>query len=350
MKKIQLDLSGAKILAVDDVPANLEVLFQILDDAGYNVLAASGGELALEVAAGSQPELILLDVMMPGIDGYETCRRLKANADLEEIPVVFLTARDDIEGILEGFQAGGVDYVTKPFKKEELLIRIRTHLERSRLAQELAALNAQLEKKVEDRTLQLQLKVRELEGKDRIAQHLLTIHTREETLAVVLEVISDILKLDRAIIYLKAGDGLQPTAAIGLSEAGVLADSEQLKELSLTPEQKKVFAAVQKSLKSVNVSDPAESAAHAFAAIPILRGDELLGLIEVDAHRGGHSISDAQLQTLDSFALQAAVAINDAQVRQDPSDWEEELDEVLELDEEFEDLEVFENFTKDLGK
>lgn len=97
----------------------------------------------------------MLDVMMPGIDGFETCRRLKANDATRSIPVIFLTARDELEGVLEGFRAGGVDYISKPFQKEEVLIRIRTHLERDRLAKELAELNAHLEQKVAERTAEL---------------------------------------------------------------------------------------------------------------------------------------------------------------------------------------------------
>jgi DNA-binding response OmpR family regulator len=130
--------------------------------------------------------------MMPGIDGYETCRRLKADETLADTPVIFLTARDDVEGIIEGFQAGGVDYVTKPFKKEEVLARIRTHLERDLLARELAELNTRLEEKVRERTAELQRKVSELEGKDRIIEHMLTLHSLEETMAVVLEAIMGI--------------------------------------------------------------------------------------------------------------------------------------------------------------
>ena len=119
MSEVELDLTGRKILIVDDVPANLDVLVQALDREGYNVLVASDGATALEVAAYSEPDLILLDVMMPGMNGYETCRQLKANQKLVKMPVIFLTARDDIEGIVEGFDAGGLDYCTKPFKSRK---------------------------------------------------------------------------------------------------------------------------------------------------------------------------------------------------------------------------------------
>jgi two-component system sensor histidine kinase/response regulator len=144
MNKPHVDLTGARILIIDDVPANLEVLFRTLDEAGYIVLVANNGTKGLEVAAKSSPDLILLDVMMPGINGYETCRRLKEDPELEDIPVIFLTARDDMEGIIEGFQVGGVDYIVKPFKKEEILVRMRTHLENARFARDLAEFNARI--------------------------------------------------------------------------------------------------------------------------------------------------------------------------------------------------------------
>lgn len=348
MNKVEIDLTGAKILVVDDVPANLDVLCQSLEDAGYNVLVASDGTTALEVAGFAEPDLILLDVMMPGIDGYETCRRLKFADKTEDIPVIFLTARDETEGIIEGFESGGADYVTKPFKKEEILVRIRTHLERARLAQNLAELNAELEQKVEERTREVQLQLKELKGKDRIAEHLLTFHSLEETLAVVLEIIADILALDRVVIYLPVEGQLQPAAAIGLTELGKMAAAEELQQLTVSPQRQEAFGRAQEDLDLVNVEQV--EGEPAFAAVPILREKNLLGFIGVDNYQSGNAIEAADLRTLKSFALQAAVAISDAQVRQDPSAWEDQLDEVLELEREMTDVEQFEDIARELDK
>lgn len=126
---MNIENKNLRILIVDDVPENLDILSRSLEQQAYNVLVATSGEMALKVADRTRPDLILLDIMMPGIDGFETCRRLKASADTQDIPVIFLTAWDDSDGLLEGFRAGGVDYITKPFQKEEVLIRIRTHLQ-----------------------------------------------------------------------------------------------------------------------------------------------------------------------------------------------------------------------------
>jgi DNA-binding NtrC family response regulator len=140
-----------QILAVDDVAANLNVLRLPLEKAGYHFLASPNGEVALKVARHSHPDLILLDVVMPDMDGYEVCRRLKADAALAAIPVIFLTARDETAGIVEGFAAGGVDYIVKPFEQEEVLARVATHLKISRLTRDLQQRTDELEREMAER-------------------------------------------------------------------------------------------------------------------------------------------------------------------------------------------------------
>ena len=119
---------GATILIVDDEPLNVDLLEQELDTAGYRTVSAASGEDALALAANSPPDVILLDVMMKGIDGYETCRRLKAGEATRAIPVIFLTALTDTFEKVRAFGLGAVDYVTKPFEVEELLARVGTHI------------------------------------------------------------------------------------------------------------------------------------------------------------------------------------------------------------------------------
>jgi len=347
MQKAKIDLTGSKILAVDDVPANLDVLSQALEADGYNVLVATSGETALDLVTRIEPDLILLDVMMPGIDGFETCRRLKANPETEGIPVVFLTARSELEGILEGFQAGGVDYISKPFQKEEVLIRIRTHLERTRLAKDLADLNAHLEQKVEERTVQLQQKVCELEGKDRIAQHLLTFHTLEETLALVLEVIADVLDVNKAVIYLTNEEQeLYPAAAMGLYEPKVLIPHEKLAQYEVIASREEAFLQVKAEQKTCNE----HTASPPFVLVPILRGNDLLGVIEVDQVGEDGIVSDESVLALNSFALQAAVAISDAQIQQNASQWKNQIDDVMNLDEISDSVEALDQFIQNRDK
>lgn len=117
------------ILVVDDTPTNLQVLFDLLTEQDYRVAIAKNGETALQRVRSSEPNLILLDVMMPGIDGFETCKRLKASPETRDIPVIFMTALSDSLDKVKGLSLGAVDYITKPIQHEEVLARIRVHLQ-----------------------------------------------------------------------------------------------------------------------------------------------------------------------------------------------------------------------------
>ncbi len=117
------------LLIVDDNPENRKVLGNLLINNGYEVGAAPDGQNALEFIDNEHPDLVLLDIMMPGIDGFEVCEKLKSNVDTRHIPVIFLTAKTSTEDIVRGFEVGGVDYVSKPFNSQELLARIKTHIE-----------------------------------------------------------------------------------------------------------------------------------------------------------------------------------------------------------------------------
>lgn len=136
------------VLIVDDNPANLGVLSDTLDQAGLEVWVAQSGKVALERVKYALPNLILLDVMMPDIDGFETCRQLKANPETKHIPIIFMTALSDTENKVQGFQLGAVDYITKPFQQEEVLVRIQLHLKLADLTEKLEEKNVLLEQKV----------------------------------------------------------------------------------------------------------------------------------------------------------------------------------------------------------
>ncbi|MDX2243116.1 MAG: response regulator [Leptolyngbyaceae cyanobacterium bins.302] len=144
------------ILVVDDTPANLEVVAEALGDAGFEVAIAMDGDRAIKQATMSQPDLILLDVMMPGIDGFETCRLLKASPTTSDIPVIFMTALSDTTDKVRGFNLGAVDYVTKPFQEAELIVRVNTHLKLRQLTQTL-------ETQVAQRTAQLQTALQQVQ-------------------------------------------------------------------------------------------------------------------------------------------------------------------------------------------
>lgn len=139
------------ILIIDDTPANIGVLVEMLTEAGYNVFVAEDGESGIEQAEFACPDIVLLDVMMPGIDGFETCTLMKSNQQTRDIPIVFMTALSDSMNIVKGLSAGAVDYVSKPFQHDEVLARLKTHLTIRRLQRESADHNEQLKAEIEVR-------------------------------------------------------------------------------------------------------------------------------------------------------------------------------------------------------
>lgn len=141
-------VAGGSVLVVDDMPQYLQALKRLLGRRGYQVFLADDGQTALEVARNERPDIILLDVKMPGMDGYQTCRHLKEEAATSPIPVIFISGEDDVEAKAQAFACGGVDYITKPFHDAEVLMRVATHLT-------LHALQRRLEERVGERTAEL---------------------------------------------------------------------------------------------------------------------------------------------------------------------------------------------------
>lgn len=151
------------ILVIDDSPTNLEVLYTTLADAGYEVLVEMDGISGIEQVEANPPDLILLDIMMPKIDGFETCRRLQADPLTKDIPIIFMTALSDTLEKVKGLQLGAVDYITKPFQQDEVLARIKVQLKLRRLNIELDQQKQKLEERVKERTAELSATVEELQ-------------------------------------------------------------------------------------------------------------------------------------------------------------------------------------------
>lgn len=140
------------VLLVDDVPKNLQILGNIFDLNECRISLANSGEQALRLVEKEKPDLIILDILMPGMDGFEVCQRLKQNSETYDIPIIFITAKNQHEDITKGFEAGAVDYITKPFSSSELLARANTHLELKKSRDKILEINASLESRVKIRT------------------------------------------------------------------------------------------------------------------------------------------------------------------------------------------------------
>ncbi|MFO7144424.1 GGDEF domain-containing response regulator [Arthrospira sp. PCC 8006] len=152
-----MDTPKADILVVDDKPENLHLLSEILMMEGYNVRKAVNGKMALMAVKTVPPDLILLDIMMPGMDGYQVCKELKNNQNLAKVPVIFLSALNDVFDKVKAFGSGGVDYITKPFQMEEVLVRVENHLMLKAAEKKILELNTELEARVKERTQQLEM-------------------------------------------------------------------------------------------------------------------------------------------------------------------------------------------------
>lgn len=192
------------ILVVDDTPTNLEVLFDFLSNAGFRVLFAEDGESALDKAHYATPNLILLDILMPGIDGFETCRRLKESESTKSIPVIFLTALTDTVDKVKGFSLGAVDFITKPLQYEEVLARVETHLRIQALTRQLQEQNCRLEHEVQERKQAEAALQRQNQRSQLFAEVTLKIRQSlqlDEILQTTVTEVQRILQADRVLIY-----------------------------------------------------------------------------------------------------------------------------------------------------
>ena len=151
-----VDSSIGNILIIDDNPENLRLLSRMLMRRGYDVRQALNGIIALRAIEIQPPDLILLDIMMPLMNGYEVCKLIKQNPETAEIPVIFLSALDDVQNKLKGFAAGAADYITKPFQFDEVLVRVQNQLSLKFARKKILELNTELEARVKERTQQLE--------------------------------------------------------------------------------------------------------------------------------------------------------------------------------------------------
>jgi DNA-binding NtrC family response regulator len=205
-------VSGARILVVDDTPANVKLLVDLLSVNGFDAVAARSGGEGLESALAQPPELMLLDVMMPDVDGFAVCERLKADDRTRDVPVIFLTALHETLDKVRAFSVGGVDYVTKPFEPRELLARVGTHLELRRARLELEEKNAQLHAEI-DAHQRARAVVRCLEDEIRDVHHVRKIIGRSSGLRRLLDQLALVAATDSTVLVLgETGTGKELVA------------------------------------------------------------------------------------------------------------------------------------------
>ena len=168
-----------KILIVDDVSRNIQILGNILSQKKYQIAYAQSGQQALDICSVQDFDLILLDIMMPEMDGYEVCKQLKEDSATNDIPIIFLTAKADMESIIKGFEIGGQDYITKPFNAAELLARVNNHLLIKRQREQLKIMNNELEDIVRERTIDLELANHQLSVLDQAKSNFLSLISHE---------------------------------------------------------------------------------------------------------------------------------------------------------------------------
>ena len=241
-------------------------------------------------------------------------------------------ANDDIHAVVPRADESFLETVIRDALERTVLeaLHRETSEKLSSTETKLDTLTTRLEEEVADRTSQLQQKIRELEGRNRIARHLMRIHSMEETLEEVLTVLSEVLLVDRAVVHLNDGHSLKPSVEIRIRE------NDQVPELydpgegvESAPIVKRALEQARDSHKPQNVTDPQTPFVSPFAVVPILRETELLGLIEVENYRSGRQITAAELETLVSLAVEVAVAIQDVRYHENFEKWKHQLESIL---------------------
>ncbi len=307
-----------EILAVDDTPNNLKLLQMVLEQAGYKVRLATNGPMALTSVQAKAPDLILLDMNMPDMDGKEVCRRLKADPTTEDIPIMFLTVAQETGEKVEAFEAGAVDYLTKPFSPPEMLARINTHLRLRNLQRELQDFNRQLENKVQDRTKALaNIYVASLSISSQI-------HVNELVRAL-LQTIVRTTEFERVVMVDCQEDDLRVKAYTegGSGNVQVYTESQPL-EISQGPVEllervrgtKELYLVDYPPNPSLLLSDRylETQSPEAFVCVPLIRQEAVLGLLYMERYVGGTPLKSDLSTIIEILCAQAAVSLENAQL------------------------------------
>jgi len=325
------------VLIVDDNATNLKVISDYLKNFGFGIMVARSGEIALKRVQYALPDIILLDIMMPGINGFETCEQLKANEHTQDIPVIFMTALSDAEDKVKGFEAGAVDYVTKPLQYSEVLARVTTHLKIRELTRNLQGQNEQLQSltdelqetnaelvkvsdELRDANTALSQRAIQLEASNQVGQQVTSILDLGELLTEVTELIRaqfDYYFVGVWLLY-EPNDHLVLQACTG-------GDSQLLEQehfLNLNTD-KNVITHVCQTTKSYLVGDVNEEDLYLSVAelpetgsqlaLPLRIGDEMIGVLDIQSKQPA-AFNDDNQKVLQTLANQIAIAIRNVRL------------------------------------
>ncbi len=305
---------GYTLLIVDDNPTNLSVISDYLDEYGFELMVATDGESGLERAIYARPDLILLDVMMPGIDGFEVCHRLKAHDETREIPVIFMTALASVDDKVRGFEAGAVDYVTKPIQQAEVLARVSTHLrirDLSRAEQKRRVLAESLEET--GRILSSSLDMRQVPVR-------------------ILERLADVVPYERGSVWLRQDNTAKLVAQRGFPEG------QQNEELTVALREGDVYHQLIATRQPVIVEDVTKTSAwkqveslpvnRSWLGVPLITKDNVVGMLSLTrAAAGAFQAEDADLVLM--YSAQAAIALENANLYEQITGFNERLERVV---------------------
>jgi len=326
------------ILVVDDTPTNLEVLFDFLSNAGFKVLFAEDGESALKTAHYATPDLILLDILMPGLNGFETCQRLKENEATASIPVIFLTALTETNEKVKGFALGAVDFITKPLQYEEVLARVNTHLRLQSLAKQLQDQNARLEQEVEERKQVEADLQRQNQRSQLFAEVTLKIRQSlqiDNILQTSVTEVQHILQADRVLIYRLWPDGTGSSVAEAVQGdwpevMGIVFPAEvfpdetkeqyshgRIRKLGNVERDRDVPPCLVEFLHQLQVK--------AKLVVPILTQGDLWGLLIAHQCSGPRQWTTFEIELLQQLGNQVAIALTQAQLFEQETQQRQEL-------------------------
>ncbi len=313
----QIEPQQYTILVVDDNTTNLKIIVNYLRDFGFRILTASSGESALKRVSVGQPDIVLLDVMMPGIDGFETCRRLKADEQTRDIPVIFMTALATTADKITGFEVGAVDYVTKPIQQEEVLARLKTHL----MLQEQKTRLQQMAEKLQAANQTLTRRSLQLETSSQVAQQLTSILKLQELLPQVIKLIQSrfgyyfvgvwLLDQEQEQLVLQAASldeelpGLEPGLAISLAQTDNI----------LTNVHKSGQPQHHRKNGADTTTQPVDwqNQAQAQFAVPLRVGSKQVGVLDIHSQQE-NGFDEEERQLLFTLANNIAIAIRNAQL------------------------------------